>query len=57
MTIATSHGGKLPWLVLTALRNFGATGKYELDVNGLSVAPHAGLRYGSIDIDDYHRCW
>ena len=31
----------------------GVTGKYELDFNGLSVAPHAGLRYSSIDIDDY----
>ena len=31
----------------------GVTGKYELDFNGVSVAPHAGLRYSSIDIDDY----
>ena len=31
----------------------GVTGKYELDINGVSVAPHAGLRYSSIDIDDY----
>ena len=31
----------------------GVTGKYELDFNGLSVAPHAGLRYSTIDIDDY----
>ena len=31
----------------------GVTGKYELDFNGVNVAPHAGLRYSSIDIDDY----
>ena len=31
----------------------GVTSKYELDFNGVSVAPHAGLRYSSIDIDDY----
>ena len=31
----------------------GVTGKYEFDFNGLNVTPHAGLRYSSIDIDDY----
>ena len=31
----------------------GVTGKYALDLNGVSVTPHAGLRYSSIDIDDY----
>ena len=31
----------------------GVTGKYALDINGVSVTPHAGLRYSSIDIDDY----
>ena len=28
----------------------GVTGKYALDLNGVSVTPHAGLRYSSIDI-------
>ena len=31
----------------------GVTGKYALNLNGVSVTPHAGLRYSSIDIDDY----
>ena len=31
----------------------GVTGKYALDLNGVSVTPHAGLRYSSIDIDNY----
>ena len=31
----------------------GVTGKYEFDFNGLYVTPHAGLRYSTIDIDDY----
>ncbi len=31
----------------------GVTGKYEFDFDGLYVTPHAGLRYSSIDIDDY----
>ena len=31
----------------------GVTGKYALDFNGVSVTPHAGLRYSNIDIDDY----
>ena len=33
--------------------SFGVTGKYEFDFNGLYVTPHAGLRYSTIDIDDY----
>ena len=35
------------------LQNVGATGKYELDFNGLSVALHTGLSYSPINIDDY----
>ena len=31
----------------------GVTAKYALDFDGLKVEPHAGLRYSSLDIDDY----
>ena len=31
----------------------GVTGQYQLDFNGLSVTPHAGLRFSQIDLDDY----
>ncbi len=33
--------------------SIGVTGKYALDLNGVSVTPYAGLRYSSIDINDY----
>ena len=31
----------------------GVTGQYQLDFNGTTVTPHAGLRFSQIDIDDY----
>ncbi len=31
----------------------GVTGQYQLDFNGTTVTPHAGLRFSRIDIDDY----
>ena len=31
----------------------GVTGKYTFNVGGVELAPHAGLRYSSIDLDDY----
>ncbi len=33
--------------------SLGVTGQYQLDFNGLSVTPHAGLRFSQIDLDDY----
>ena len=31
----------------------GVTGQYQLDFNGATVTPHAGLRFSRIDLDDY----
>ncbi len=33
--------------------SLGVTGKYALEFNGVSVTPHAGLRFSNIDLDDY----
>ncbi len=33
--------------------SLGVTGKYALEFNGVNVTPHAGLRFSSIDLDDY----
>ena len=33
--------------------SLGVTGKYELSFNGFAITPHAGLRFSSIDLDDY----
>ena len=33
--------------------SIGVTGQYQLDFNGTTVTPHAGLRFSRIDIDDY----
>ena len=31
----------------------GVTGQYQLDFNGTTVTPHAGLRFSRIDLDNY----
>ena len=31
----------------------GVTGQYQLDFNGTTITPHAGLRFSRIDLDDY----
>ena len=31
----------------------GVTGQYQLNFNGTTVTPHAGLRFSRIDLDDY----
>ena len=33
--------------------SIGVTGQYQLDFNGTTVTPHAGLRFSRIDLDDY----
>ena len=33
--------------------SIGVTGQYQLDFNGTTVTPHAGLRFSCIDLDDY----
>ena len=33
--------------------SLGVTGQYQLDFNGTTVTPHAGLRFSRIDLDDY----
>ena len=37
----------------TAALSLGVTAQYSLDLNGFAVVPHAGLRYTSLDMDDY----
>lgn len=37
----------------TSSLSVGVTGQYAFDFNGMSVVPHAGLRYTNIDMDDY----
>ena len=37
----------------TAALSVGVTAQYSLDLNGFAVVPHAGLRYTSLDMDDY----
>ena len=31
----------------------GITGQYALEFSGVDIKPHAGLRYSSLDLDDY----
>ena len=33
--------------------SLGVTGQYQLDFNGTTITPHAGLRFSRIDLDDY----
>ena len=33
--------------------SIGVTGQYNLNLSGFDVAPHVGLRYTSIDLEDY----
>ena len=33
--------------------SLGLTGRLDLDVNGIQVSPHAGVRYQRIEMDDY----
>ena len=37
----------------TTAISLGVTAKYTFDLAGVEVAPHAGLRYTNIDLDDY----
>ena len=37
----------------TTAISLGVTAKYTFDLGGVEVAPHAGLRYTNIDLDDY----
>ena len=37
----------------TTAISLGVTAKYTFDFGGVEVAPHAGLRYTNIDLDDY----
>ena len=33
--------------------SLGLTGRLDLDINGIQVSPHAGVRYQRIEMDDY----
>ena len=37
----------------TKALSVGVTAKYALDVNGFTLTPHAGLRYTSLDLENY----
>ena len=37
----------------TKALSVGVTAQYALDLNGINVTPHAGLRYTSLDLEDY----
>ena len=45
--------GKLESSADSTALTFGVTAKYAFDFNTVEVAPHAGLRYTNVDLDDY----
>ena len=48
-----SQYSKLESSTDTTAISLGVTAKYTFDFGGVEVAPHAGLRYTNIDLDDY----
>ncbi len=47
------NGGKLSESLDSSNFSVGITGQYQVDTGSVLVTPHAGLRYSSIDVDDY----
>ena len=47
------NGGKLSESLDSSNFSVGVTGQYQVDTGSVLVTPHAGLRYSSIDVDDY----
>lgn len=45
--------GKIDGTADSTLWSVGVTAQYALDFNGVEIAPHAGLRYSSLEVDDY----
>ena len=52
-TTGMQQYGKLESSTDTTAISLGVTAKYTFDFGGVEVAPHAGLRYTNIDLDDY----
>ena len=46
-------GDKLSESLDSSNFSVGITGQYQVDTGSVLVTPHAGLRYSSIDVDDY----
>ena len=49
----TAAAGKVSASMDADVLSAGLTAKYDLDLDMVKVAPHLGMRYTSIDIDDY----
>ena len=47
------NGDKLSESLDSSNFSVGITGQYQVDTGSVLVTPHAGLRYSSIDVDDY----
>ena len=45
--------GELSSSMDAAIFTIGVTGQYALEFSGVDIKPHAGLRYSSLDLDDY----
>ena len=45
--------GELSSSMDTSIFTIGVTGQYALEFSGVDIKPHAGLRYSSLDLDDY----
>ena len=52
-TIGMQQFTKLESSTDTTAISLGVTAKYTFDFGGIEVAPHTGLRYTNIDLDDY----
>ena len=49
----TAAAGKVSASMDADVLSAGLTAKYDFDLDTVKVAPHLGMRYTSIDIDDY----
>ena len=45
--------GELSSSMDASIFTIGVTGQYALEFSGVNIKPHAGLRYSSLDLDDY----
>ena len=45
--------GELSSSMDASIFTIGITGQYALEFSGVDIKPHAGLRYSSLDLDDY----
>ena len=45
--------GELSSSMDASIFTIGVTSQYALEISGVDIKPHAGLRYSSLDLDDY----